>query len=245
MMMRRAPLLLLAMLVTTSLSSAEQARVVTGAKLKLSDVLSLLPDSVADFEFGPSPPPGSSRLVTRREIANFASKSGVDVSDLKLPATIRVTSAAKRWSTSELLAASLPELTRSLPPGVSLKHAKTSARLVTSPEARVTEIRLPKFPRKEGAFLTTVMVELSNDGEVVARAPIALTLEISREAAVAAVSKGSRVQLVIESGPARIAATAIALSDGEVGETLQFRVAATQRILFGKLLSSSLARVVQ
>jgi flagella basal body P-ring formation protein FlgA len=60
-----------------------------------------------------------------------------------------------------------------------------------------------------------------------------------------AVSKGARVQLMIESGPARITATAVALNDGEVGETLQFRVATTQKILFGKLENPTLARVVQ
>jgi flagella basal body P-ring formation protein FlgA len=53
------------------------------------------------------------------------------------------------------------------------------------------------------------------------------------------------MQLVIEMGPARISATAIALSDGELGDTLQFRVAATQKILYGKVEASTLARVVQ
>jgi flagella basal body P-ring formation protein FlgA len=59
------------------------------------------------------------------------------------------------------------------------------------------------------------------------------------------VSKGARVQLLIESGPARITATAIALTDGEIGDTLQFRVATTQKLLFGRVEEPTLARVVQ
>ena len=106
-------------------------------------------------------------------------------------------------------------------------------------------MRLPKLPRREGEHLTTGTIELSSDGEIVARIPLSLTLDIGAAAAVAAISKGSRVQLMIESGPARISATAIALNDGEIGDTLQFRVAATQKILYGKVVDASTARVVQ
>jgi len=79
----------------------------------------------------------------------------------------------------------------------------------------------------------------------VARIPFQLSLDISSAAALPTITKGTRVQLMIESGPARITATAIALSDGEIGETLQFRVTSTQKILYGKVEAPTLARVVQ
>jgi hypothetical protein len=243
--MRRRGLLLLALCSVTSLAGAEESRLVRGAQIHLSDLLASLPAEVADFEISAAPPPGSSRLLTRADIENAASKSGVSLKALKLPRLVRVTSAAKRWSADELVNAALPALTAALPSGVTLKKAKARARAVTSPSASVTGVRLPRLPRREGEHLTTATLELSNDGEIVARIPLALTLDINAAAAVPAVTKGARVQLVIESGPARISASAVALNDGEVGETLQFRVASTQKILYGKVVDSTLARVVQ
>jgi hypothetical protein len=243
--MMRAVFLSLAILLAGSAASAEESRLVRGRQLHLSDVLASLPADVPDLELGAAPPPGSSRLLTKSEIQNAANQSGVNLKSLQLPAQVRIVSAAKRWNAEELVNAALPTLTQALPSGVTLKKAKTSAKAVTSPSAIVTSVRLPKLPRRAGEHLTTATLELSNDGEIVARIPLSLTLDIGATAAAPDVSKGARVQLLIESGPARVTATAIALSDGDVGDTLQFRVATTQKILFGKVEQPTLARVVQ
>lgn len=241
----RRTLLSVSLLLATTAATAEESRIVRGPHIHLSDVVASLPASVPDVELGAAPPPGSSRLLAKSEIQNAAEKSGVDLKSLKLPAQVRIVSAAKRWNADELVSAALPTLTQALPSGVTLKKAKTSAKAVTSPSATVTSVRLPKLPRRQGEHLTTATLELSNDGDIVARIPISLTLDIGAAAAAPDVSKGTRVQLLIESGPARITATAIALTDGDVGDTLQFRVAATQKILFGKVEQPTLARVVQ
>jgi hypothetical protein len=240
----KAPLLLALTLLATG-ANAEELRLVRGAQIHLSDVVPSLPAEIPDLELGSAPPPGSSRLLPKSEIENAATRSGVSLKSLRLPNVVRVTSAAKRWSSDELVSAALPALSGALPSGVTVKRAKTQAKALTSPNASVSAVRLPKLPRREGEHMTTATIELSNDGEIVARLPLAVTLEISSAAAVPAVSKGSRVQLMIESGPARITATAIALGDGEIGQTLQFRVATTHKILFGKVENATLARVVQ
>jgi len=240
----KAPLLL-AMALAATPAGAQELRLVRGAQIRLSDVVASLPAEVPDVELGAAPPPGSSRLLPKAEIEQAASRSGVSLKGLKLPTVVRVTSAAKRWSTDELVNAALPTLTSSLPSGVTVKRARTGSKAVTSPNATVSAVRVPKLPRREGEHMTTATIELSNEGEIVARLPLSVTLNISSAAAAPVVTKGTRVQLVIESGPARITATAIALSDGEIGETLQFRVATTQKILFGKLEQPTLARVVQ
>ncbi len=237
--------LLLAFLLAAGSADAQQARIVRGAQIQLSDLVPSLPAGVADVELGRAPPPGSTRLLSRSEILMAADRTGVDLRSLRLPAQVRVESAAKRWGSEELVSAALPALSASLPSGVTIKRAKTSSKAVTSPGATVTGVRMPKLPRRQGELLTTATLELSNDGEVVARIPLSLTLDISSAAARPAISKGARVQLMIESGPARVSATAVALADGEVGETLQFRVTATQRVLYGKLETTTLARVVQ
>lgn len=237
--------LLLALVCAASPASAEESRLVRGPQIHLSDVVASLPAELPDLDLGAAPPPGSSRLLAKSEIENAASKSGVSLKALRLPQQVRITSAAKRWSSGELVNAALPQLTSALPSGVTLRKAKTSSKALTSPSAVVSGVRLPKLPRREGEHMTTATLELSNDGEIVARIPLSLTLDIGSAAAVHTVIKGSRVQLLIESGPARITATAIALSNGDVGDTLQFRVATTQKILYGKVEEATLARVVQ
>jgi hypothetical protein len=234
-----------ALLCAAASASADDGRIVRGARVHLSDLVSELPAELPDLEIGAAPPPGSSRTIAKSEIQDAASKSGVSLKQLKLPAAVRVTSAAKHWNTEELASAATPVLLAALPPGINVKRAKATAKAVTSPSAIITAVRVPKLPRREGEYLTTATIELSNDGQIVARIPLSLALDISSSAALPAVGKGSRVQLMIESGPARITATAIALSDGEVGDTLQFRVASTMKILYGKVIDPSLARVVQ
>jgi Chaperone for flagella basal body P-ring formation len=232
-------------LATAAPAGAEEGRIVRGAQVRLSDLLSELPAEVPDLEIGAAPPPGSSRTIARGEILNAADKSGVSLKQLRLPSSVRVTSAAKRWSTEELASAATPRLLSALPAGVTVRRARATSKAVTSPSATISAVRVPKLPRREGEHLTTATIELSNDGQIVARIPLQLSLEIPASAAVAAVTKGTRMQLMIESGPARISATAIALSDGEIGDTLQFRVATTNKILYGKVVDATLARVVQ
>jgi hypothetical protein len=236
---------LAAYLCATVVASADEARVIRGAQVHLSDVVSELPADVPDLELGAAPPPGSSRTIAKSEIQDAAHKSGVSLKLVKLPPAVRVTSAAKRWSTEDLTNAALPALSRVLPIGVGIRRARALSKAVTSPGASVSAVRVPRLPRREGEYLTTAIIELSNDGQIVARIPLQLSLDISSTAAQPAISKGARVQLMIESGPARITATAVALSDGELGDTLQFRVATTHKILYGKVEEPTLARVVQ
>jgi hypothetical protein len=244
-MMRAWPLLSLAIVCATVGANADEGRVVRGARVHLSDVLSELPAEVPDFELGAAPPPGTSRTIARSEIIDAAASSGISLKPLTVPLAVRVTSAAKRWSTEELSNAAAPTLANALPLGVTVKRAKAISKAVTSPSATISAVRVPKLPRREGEYLTTATIELSNDGQIVARIPFQLSLDISSAAALPTITKGTRMQLMIESGPARITATAIALSDGELGETLQFRVASTQKILYGKVEGPTLARVVQ
>jgi len=234
-----------ALVCTSTLAYADDAHIVRGSQVHLSDLLSELPAEVPDLELGAAPPPGASRTIVKGEIIDAASKSGVSLKQLRLPLSVRVTSAAKRWNAEELASAATPALLKALPQGVGVKRAKALTKAVTSPNASISAVRVQKLPRREGEYLTTAMIELSNDGQVVARVPLQLTLDISSAAAVPTVSKGARVQLMIESGPARITANAVALSDGEIGDTLQFRVASTSKILYGKVEERTLARVVQ
>ena len=130
--MKARAALLLTLVLTASTAVAEELRLIRGAQIHLSDVVASLPAEVPDIELGAAPPPGSSRLLPKSEIENAASRSGVSLRSIKLPAVVRVTSAAKRWSADELVSAALPALGQTLPNGVRIKRAKTSAKAVTS-----------------------------------------------------------------------------------------------------------------
>jgi hypothetical protein len=70
-------------------------------------------------------------------------------------------------------------------------------------------------------------------------------VQVTDAATLPAAAKGTRVNLVIEHGPARVTALAIAMSDIELGATGLFRVASTQRVLRARLLSPDSAQVVE
>ena len=192
------------------------------------------------MEVGAAPPGGSAHHRQGKYSARKQERLSLKHSSCRRGAR----HAAARNGTPGWARAAAPVLLRGVP-SASASNAPERPPRPTSPSAKITAVRVPKLPRREGEYLTTATIELSNDGQIVARIPLSLSLEISASAAVPAVGKGTRVQLMIESGPARITATAVALSDGELGDTLQFRVASTMKILYGKLESPTLARVVQ
>src|SRR5262249_28319109 len=150
-----------AVTLATAHASADEARVVRGARVHLSDVVPALPAEVPDFEIAAAPPPGSSRTIAKGEIIDAADKNGINLRQLKLPLAVRVTSAAKRWSIDELTNAATPTLLNALAPGIAVKRAKATSTTVTSPSATISAVRVPKLPRREGEYLTTAMIEIS------------------------------------------------------------------------------------
>ena len=89
-------------LLSAASTRAETSVSVSRARVLLGDLVPNLAPDVASLDFGPAPPPGSSRLVAGAEIRRQLAKSGVGAEKLKLPASVRVVSAARRFSPSEI-----------------------------------------------------------------------------------------------------------------------------------------------
>jgi hypothetical protein len=157
---------------------------------------------------------------------------------------LRVQSASRRFSSNEIQALLAPVVDAALPAGVTRKQIKISRALVTSPSVAAGELHLPKLGRRAGSVELTVVANLVHDGEIVARVPIGLTLEVSDEAAAPVIAKGARVDLVIERGAARISASGVALEAADVGDVASFKVSTTQRVLRARVSSGSEAIVV-
>ena len=68
-----------------------------------------------------------------------------------MPASLRVKSAAKRWSPEELRDALTPKLMSALPVGVNFKSAKLNRAMVTSPEREAWAKRTSRASRSTWA----------------------------------------------------------------------------------------------
>jgi hypothetical protein len=227
-------------------ASAELERTIDGTRIHLADVSDGYDEGdLAHLDLGPAPPPGNSRLLSRGEVENQLRAAGDDAKSLRMPSALRVKSAAKRWSPEELREAVTPRLLAALPFGLTFKAAKLTRSLVTSPSVVIGEVHYPKFPKRVGELTLTATVDLQQEGITVARVPVTVVVLVTDAATHAAASKGARVKLVIEHGPARVSALATALSDTELGALGLFRVVSTQRVLRARLSSPDSAQVVE
>jgi len=227
-------------------AQAETEQTIDSTRIHLCDISDGYDEGeFASLDLGPAPPPGNSRLLSRGEVEDQLRAAGSDAKSLRMPATLRVKSAAKRWSPDELGAAVTPKLETALPFGVKLKSAKLTRSIVTSPSVRFGEAHFPKVPKHEGEITLTATVEIQQEGATVMRLPVNVVVLVTEAATKPAAEKGARVNVVIEHGPARVTAIATAMTDTDLGESGLFRVAATQRVLRARLLTPDTAKVVE
>ena len=225
---------------------AEAEHTISSPRILLRDVThSYDAGALSSLDLGPAPPPGNSRLLSRLEVEDQLRAAGDDAKSLRMPSFLRITSSAKRWSAEELRDALTPKVIAALPIGVQFKASKFTRPLMTSPNVTVGSAHFPKFPRREGELTLTVTVDLEQDTVTVMRVPLTIVVQITEAATRPAITKGARVNLVIEHGPARVSALATALSDTELGEVGLFRVATTLRVLRARLQSPDSAQVVE
>lgn len=225
-------------------AAADPTRIIEGARIRLGDLADTSDAELADVDLGAAPPAGSSRLFARDELLNALRAQGLDVTQVRLPKSVRVTSAGRRFTPADLRALVEPRVRAALPAGVSLSDLRVSRGLLASPRLEVGHVRVPKLVRREGSLTVTASVDLIHEGSVAARVPVRLELLLSQEAAKPLVRKGSRIDLLIQRGQARISASGVALDDAELGQTRSFRVSSTNKVLRARIESPTLAVVV-
>lgn len=222
---------------------AETRITLTGATIHLSDIDPGAPAALSSIELGRAPPPGSSRVLTRREIRQRVREAGADPLRVSVPVAVRVESAAERWTAAELAVRADDAVRAALPEGVSLVKIEARQGVLVPPGTGVAEVR-PSIPHGVGRHAVTVVAELRQSDEVVARAPLSLVVDVGPDAFAPLLRKGDRVTLVVEQGNARIGATAVALADGSLGDSIFFRVTSTGKVLKGRVTSRDVCRVV-
>jgi len=217
---------------------------VDGPSVRLADVDPGASAELGAIDLGRAPPPGGSRVLTRREIRQRVRDAGKDPAGVNVPPTVRVESPADRWSPAELAVRADAVVRAALPFGVSLVKIGATQGAVVPPGTHVASAKAI-VPHGIGRHELTVVAELRRDDEVVGRAPLTLVVEVSAEAFAPILRKGDRLTLVVEQGNARIGATGVALADANQGDSIWFRVTSTGKVLKARVASREVGVVVE
>jgi hypothetical protein len=239
--------MLAAALVLAGISAPTQAETavrVIGPHVLLGDVVPGAPAELSEIELCKAPPPGASRLLTRREVKERLRTLGASAAGVSLPSVVRVETRAERWSAAEISQRSTSIIQASLPPGVELRKVRAAQGAVVPVGTSVRDAK-PHVPRRAGTHEVSAMAELEQSGEVVARIPLSLTLDVTRAALEPAIPRGASITVFVQRGNARVGATASALSDAELGDSAWFKVFRTGKVVKALVESKEQARLVE
>jgi hypothetical protein len=242
---RRVGLAILLSLALPLAAAAEPTQSIDHARLLAGDVVKSAPPGVAEIDLGPAPPPGANRLLTKNEIEQMLRQRGVDTTKLSIPVSIRIVGAAKRVTPAELTTLITPVIIQNLPPGVALTKVQPGYDVVVPPSASVGHVEIPRHPRQKGPFRTTATVQMVADGDIVARIPVPVVLEVSEEAARPDVARGARVSLVIDRRSMRIMTQGSCMIDANIGDVVNVLVVPTSRVVKAKITSRDEAQMVE
>lgn len=218
---------------------------VSTPRIHLEDVLPNCPPAACSFDLGPAPPPGSSRLIVPSDLRTALESVGESTKRLAKLKAVRVTSAARTLSTSELALLVRPVVESSLPKGVTLAGIEPKTSVVVPLHATVGACVLSALPKRPGQFASTALIDFLHDGTLARRVPVLLRLVMSAEAARPDVPRGHVLTLVIERRSATISTQGVALRDAEIGELAQFKVQRTGRVVSARIESDGVAVVVE
>jgi len=222
-------------------ASAESHRQVSGARIRLGDLLDKLPETVAAVDLGPAPPPGGSRLFSHHQLNRVLAEHRLDP---RFNEPVRVEREAMTRDRESLRLWFEPEISKVLPVGVELLRLEPPTRLRLARTATVARVRLARLPRQVGVVETSATVELVDADGDVTRVVCTLGLRLSEAQARPAVASGAVLTLRIESAVTSVSAEAVAMSAGEVGDVLPFRVQKTNRVVKARVISERLAEVL-
>lgn len=241
---------LLSLAVVLGLSSvslvahAQEVIEVDHGQVRLGQIWSKAPRDLQDLEVAVAPPAGGSRLIAKHELVARLKEQGADTQGLKLPSNVRIKTRSETWSLEQIESASRSALSSSLKPGVSIVRVRARGGVVVPAGTVSGGFELPKLPRRSGEVSVSGTLTLKHESEVIQRIPVTLVLQLSEAAAQPLVARGAVVQLGIAKSTAQISALAEALSDADVGETIQFRIQSTRRVVQGVVESQHKARLV-
>lgn len=221
----------------------EETVVISGARVRLVDILPEAPSALANSDLGPAPPPGRSRYLDPEEIASRLKAQGISASSLKVPRGVRVESAGHLFTPAELARLVAGPLSSAMPEGATLIEHSVASEHLLSPSVSVGTVHLPELIRGRDVISQTVTVELVSGGAPVLRLPVRIKVKVGAALRDAFVDRGASVTLSIVRGQVEVSAIGETLRAAKVGEAVAVRVLATNKIVTAKLVSPDRARL--
>jgi hypothetical protein len=232
----------LLILLGPSLARAEAQRTVAGSRVLLGDLIAEVPEPARNFDLGPTPAPGSSRLISSADIKAAAREAGLSVTSHE---PVRVFPATKRWEQPELREVLKAKLQSALPAYARLLDFVAPRRLVTRSNAELSRVVVAALPAREGLIETSFVVEVATDGHIEQRLVIPVSLEVRDAPKPIELARGTLVNFVIRAGSAQISTAAVILQPTKLGATTLIRVLKTRKTLRARLLTPTSAELFE
>lgn len=218
---------------------------VTGARVRVADVVPDAPPDAAAVDLGPAPAPGGTRLIERAAILR-ALRERQATEPAHLPEAVRVSRRTRTLSPAEL-----ERLVRdALPPGRLPRGAALTA--VRPPRAlevpagwSAVAAELPRPPRRAGPFATTAYLSFLLGEDTLARVAVPVDLALPAGAAAPDLARGAAVTLVVRRGLVEVRASGSAGADADVGDTLPVVLRPAGRVLRARLVERDLALALE
>ena len=217
---------------------------VSHGRILVSDVVDGAPEAIASIDLGPSPQPGSSRVV-RREDVERAVIQGLPPK-LKIPVAVRIVRATKTLSPTDLEATTRTAIAAiTLARGATYGGARPGAAVTVPAGYDLVRAEIPRPPRRAGKLATIATLTFLEGDSELARIQVPIDIELPKDAAFADVTKGAKVTFVITRGSVEIRAVGTAASDADVGEEVSVVITDASHLLRGKVQSQEPAIVTE
>ncbi len=217
----------------------------TGARVRLGDVLASAPAGSAELDLGPMPPPGGSRIITRDELRR-ALAQGAPAARFALPEAVRVVRKTRTMNGPELENLVRSELARGpMPKGARLAGVRPPASAEVPVGCERAGVDLPPMPRRAGAYAGALVVTFYCDGAPTTRVTVPANFTLSNEAATADVPRGTPLTLVLQRGLIEVSSAAVAGGEGDVGAVIPVTVRPSGRVLRARLVAKDRAIAVE
>ena len=238
-------ILMCAMTLLPVSAKAETTRMLDAQRITLGDLVPEATGALAALDLGSAPPPGGSRLFSADDIRTAILVAHEKAETLPSLTNVRVVRVTRRFSERELEVLIRPFISALLPPGATLLTLQMPKSILAVPNVTVGEVRIPKLPKRVGLTRSSAIAELVVKGDVLARVPVTMDLQLDESATHYLLERGATLSLVIETGSTRVTAAATLQSPADLGDIVPCQVSRTRKILRAKVVSGREAVVVQ
>lgn len=207
------------------------------ARIRLADIYPEAPEALRSLDLGPSPLPGSSRLVTRAEMVTMMPPGATLPPSVDTVRVVRKTTSIGVAALEKLATDALGQIT--IPKGGQLLAARPGSSVTVPDGWDSVEAVLPRIPRKSGKTTVSATLRFREGAATVMTADVPIDLMLPDSASIPDVKRGSKALLVIRRGSVEVRAVVSVGADVDVGDEVAATVKDSGRVLRGRLTQAT------